>query len=69
MTSEVAASRTATQTPAPVKAWPKEVSRWAYQPGSPLAVAAIWLLMALPLRLKGSIHKMAPKTQMAAHTT
>ena len=35
MTSDTAARMTATQMPAPTKAWPKEVSRWAYQPGSP----------------------------------
>ena len=41
MTMDAADRITATETPAPVKAWPKAVSRWAYQPGCPCAVADI----------------------------
>jgi hypothetical protein len=69
MTMDAAASMTATQTPAPVKAWPNELRKWAYHPGSPMEVARIWLAMALPVRLNGSIHRIASKTQMAAHAT
>ena len=69
MTSDTTARMTATQTPAPTKAWPKDVSRWAYQPGSPFAVSAIWFAMEFPVRLNGNIQMSASNSQMAAHTS
>src|SRR6185437_1594990 len=66
MRREAAAKMTAIQMPAPVKAWPNDRRKWAYQPGSPPAASVIWSAMLPGVRLAGNIHRTASNAQTSA---
>ena len=69
MTTETVARIAAIHIPVPAKAWPVEVRKWAYQPGSPFAVSVSCPVMALAVRLEGNSQMIASKSQMAAQAS